>query len=112
MGKNTLFIDYYSGWGFVDFFGSCIKESLTIPLNADRYEEDFDNCCFSPLFCCWCLCPVRLCWRAQSGTVDKSRVMDYFQNQEFSEAIDYLSPAIQADSGNVTLLGWAGYVQL
>jgi tetratricopeptide (TPR) repeat protein len=35
--------------------------------------------------------------------------MDYFQNQEFSEAIDYLSPAVQADSGNAALLGWAGY---
>lgn len=45
----------------------------------------------------------------QSGTVDKGRVMNYFQNQEFSEAIDYLSPAIQADSGNAMLLGWAGY---
>jgi tetratricopeptide (TPR) repeat protein len=41
--------------------------------------------------------------------IDKTRVMDYFQNQEFAEAIDYLSPAVQADSGNVTLLGWAGY---
>ena len=40
---------------------------------------------------------------------DKSRVMDYFQNQEFTEAIDYLSPALKADSGNVTVLGWAGY---
>lgn len=41
--------------------------------------------------------------------IDKSRVMDFFQNQEFAEAIDYLSPSIQADSGNINLLGWAGY---
>ena len=47
--------------------------------------------------------------RQQPGVVDKSRVMDLFQNQEYSEAIDYLSPALQADSGNVSVLGWAGY---
>lgn len=35
--------------------------------------------------------------------------MDYFQNQEFTEAIEYLSPALQADSGNEAVLGWAGY---
>jgi cytochrome c-type biogenesis protein CcmH/NrfG len=50
---------------------------------------------------------------AQSATtgavIDKSRVMDYFQNQEFTEAIDYLSPALRADSGNINVLGWAGY---
>src|SRR5882757_1238928 len=45
----------------------------------------------------------------QPGVVDKARLMDYFQNQEFAEAIDYLSPALQADSGNVAILGWAGY---
>ncbi len=45
----------------------------------------------------------------QPGVVDKSRVMDYFQNQEFSDAIDYLAPALRADSGNINVLGWAGY---
>src|ERR1700754_4999839 len=45
----------------------------------------------------------------QPGVVDKSRVMDFFQNQEFAEAIDYLSPALQADPGNIAVLGWAGY---
>ncbi len=45
----------------------------------------------------------------QPGVVDKARVMDFFQNQEFAEAIDYLAPALRADSGNVSLLGWAGY---
>ena len=45
----------------------------------------------------------------QPGRVDKARVMDYFQNQEFTEAVEYLSPLVQADSGNVAALGWAGY---
>jgi tetratricopeptide (TPR) repeat protein len=45
----------------------------------------------------------------QPGVIDKSRVMDLFQNQEFSEAIEYLSPALQTDSANVMILGWAGY---
>ncbi|HEY6900286.1 MAG TPA: tetratricopeptide repeat protein [Puia sp.] len=45
----------------------------------------------------------------QQPAVDKARVMDFFQNQEFSEAIEYLSPAVRADSGNVQVLSWAGY---
>ena len=45
----------------------------------------------------------------QPGVIDKSRVMDFFQNQEFAEAIDYLSPALQADPGNIAVLGWTGY---
>ena len=45
---------------------------------------------------------------AQPG-VDKARVMEYFQEQEFAAAIDYLRPALEADSANVLLLGWAGY---
>ncbi|MBS1664786.1 MAG: tetratricopeptide repeat protein [Bacteroidetes bacterium] len=46
---------------------------------------------------------------AAQPSVDKARVMDFFQNQEFSEAIEYLSPAVRADSGNVQVLSWAGY---
>lgn len=45
---------------------------------------------------------------AQPG-VDKARVMEYFQEQEYSAAVDYLRPALEADSGNILLLGWAGY---
>jgi len=41
--------------------------------------------------------------------VDKARVMEYFQEQDYSAALDYLRPALEADSGNVLLLGWAGY---
>jgi len=45
---------------------------------------------------------------AQPG-VDKARVMEYFQEQEYTAALDYLRPALEADSANVLLLGWAGY---
>jgi tetratricopeptide (TPR) repeat protein len=45
----------------------------------------------------------------QPGVVDKSKVMDFFQNQQFEEAIAYLRPAIQADSNNQAVLGWMGY---
>ncbi|MBS1601899.1 MAG: hypothetical protein JST42_04475 [Bacteroidetes bacterium] len=45
---------------------------------------------------------------AQPG-VDKARVMEYFQEQDYGAAIDYLRPALEADPANVLLLGWAGY---
>lgn len=32
--------------------------------------------------------------------------MDYFQNQQFAEAIDYLQPAFTADSNNINALTW------
>jgi tetratricopeptide (TPR) repeat protein len=40
---------------------------------------------------------------------DKSVVMDYFQNQQFTEAIDYLQPAFAADSSNLNTLAWLAY---
>jgi len=40
---------------------------------------------------------------------DKNKVLDYFQNQQFEEAIDYLQPAFTADSTNITTLAWLGY---
>lgn len=36
-------------------------------------------------------------------------VLNYFQNQQFDEALAYITPALQADSNNVQLLGYAGY---
>lgn len=42
-------------------------------------------------------------------TPDRNIIMDYFQNQQFSEAIDYLNPALEADSTNITVLSWMGY---
>ncbi|MEP6746245.1 MAG: tetratricopeptide repeat protein [Bacteroidota bacterium] len=44
---------------------------------------------------------------AQSA--DKAMVMDYFQNQQFEEAVNYLTPAIINDSANLQLLGFLAY---
>jgi len=44
-----------------------------------------------------------------AGGVDKSKVMDLFQDQQFDEALGYLSPVLQADSDNMPVLNYAGY---
>lgn len=36
--------------------------------------------------------------------VDKSKVLDFFQNQQFEEALSYLQPAAIADSSNISIL--------
>jgi tetratricopeptide (TPR) repeat protein len=46
---------------------------------------------------------------AQTASIDKGKVMDYFQNQQFEEALQYLSPALAADSNDLSLLGYIGY---
>jgi tetratricopeptide (TPR) repeat protein len=46
---------------------------------------------------------------AQPALYSKNAIMDYFQNQQFEDAIGYLSPLLQADSADVPLLGYAGY---
>lgn len=40
---------------------------------------------------------------------DRNIVMDFFQNQQFGEAIDYLQPAFTSDSNNINTLSWLGY---
>ena len=35
--------------------------------------------------------------------------MDFFQNQQFEEALGYLSPVLQRDSNNLPVLNYAGY---
>ena len=44
-----------------------------------------------------------------AGGVDKDKVMDLFQDQQFEEAIGYLSPVLKADSDNLPVLTYAGY---
>ena len=44
-----------------------------------------------------------------AGGVDKERVMDFFQDQQYEEALGYLSPVLQADSDNLPVLNYAGY---
>jgi tetratricopeptide (TPR) repeat protein len=46
---------------------------------------------------------------AQSPMVDKGKLTDFFQNQQFEEAISYLQPAVGQDSNNLQLLGFLGY---
>lgn len=44
-----------------------------------------------------------------AGGVDKDKVMDFFQDQQFDDAIAYLSPVLKADSDNMPVLTYAGY---
>lgn len=46
---------------------------------------------------------------AQSASIDKNKVMDFFQNQQFDEAISYLNAANVIDSQNTQLFGYLGY---
>jgi|GEM_PF-4647642 lipopolysaccharide biosynthesis regulator YciM len=41
---------------------------------------------------------------SQPALYSKNAVMDFFQNQQFDKAIAYLSPILQADSGDLNLL--------
>jgi hypothetical protein len=38
-----------------------------------------------------------------AGGVDKDKVMDLFQDQQFDEAIDYLSPVLRRQNGTMTI---------
>ncbi|HUB59611.1 MAG TPA: hypothetical protein VL978_02850 [Puia sp.] len=40
---------------------------------------------------------------------DRVAVLNYLQNQEYDEAVAYLAPILRADSGNASLLGYAGF---
>jgi cytochrome c-type biogenesis protein CcmH/NrfG len=46
---------------------------------------------------------------AQPAVIDKNKVSDFFQNQQYDEALQYLSPALPADSNSISLLGYIGY---
>ncbi len=46
---------------------------------------------------------------AKTSLYDRVAVLNYIQNQEYEEAIEYLAPILTADSGNAGLLGYAGY---
>jgi len=39
----------------------------------------------------------------------QSKVMILFQDQQFDEALNYLSPVLKADSDNVPVLNYTGY---
>ncbi len=40
---------------------------------------------------------------------DRNTIMNFFQDQQFAEAVDYLQPAFAADSSNINVLTWLGY---
>lgn len=46
---------------------------------------------------------------AQSAATDKNKLLDFFQNQQFDEAVNYLTPAAAVDSQNIQLLGYLAY---
>ncbi|MBO9203016.1 MULTISPECIES: tetratricopeptide repeat protein [Niastella] len=46
---------------------------------------------------------------AQSSLPDKNKVMEFFQNMEYEDAINYLLIAEKADSLNLQVLGYLGY---
>ena len=49
---------------------------------------------------------VFICGSAQ--VPDKSRVMDFFEHQQYEEAVNYLQPLLAADSNNQQLLAYHG----
>src|SRR5688500_8182681 len=46
---------------------------------------------------------------AQNASFNKNQVLEYFQGQEYEEAIAYMQPVFLADSSNLELLGFLGY---
>ena len=46
---------------------------------------------------------------AQSASVDKIKLMEYFQNQQYEESIQYLQPVLANHSFNTQILGYLGY---
>ncbi|HVU54273.1 MAG TPA: hypothetical protein VHD83_04425 [Puia sp.] len=42
-------------------------------------------------------------------SIDKDKVLGFFQNQQFEDALSYLQPAVSLDSNNISLLSWMGY---
>ena len=46
---------------------------------------------------------------AKTSLYDRVAVLNYIQNQDYEDAIAYLAPILQSDSGNSAVLGYAGY---
>src|SRR5580704_7360524 len=45
----------------------------------------------------------------QSSSLDKNKVLGYFQDQQYDEAMIYLLPLIHIDSSNIDALGFLAY---
>src|ERR1700729_3528057 len=46
---------------------------------------------------------------AQPSTVEKEKLMVFFQDQQYQEAVDYLMPLYNQDSSNIEVLRFLGY---
>ena len=53
---------------------------------------------------------ISLCvFHSKAQTLDKEKINDLFQNQQFEDVIDYLNPFYLRDSGNIQILNSLGY---
>ncbi|MGG9963132.1 hypothetical protein [Ferruginibacter sp. SUN106] len=50
-----------------------------------------------------------VCGAGAQANFDKNKISDFFQNQQYEEAINYLTPLLDADPKNISLLGYIGY---
>ncbi|WP_315821278.1 tetratricopeptide repeat protein [Paraflavitalea speifideaquila] len=62
-----------------------------------------------PVLCSVICLLLALTALAQPSSIDKNKVLDYFQEQQFDEAIDYLQPIVSADPANQQALRYLGY---
>jgi tetratricopeptide (TPR) repeat protein len=52
---------------------------------------------------------LRIPLQAQETSFDKNKIQDFFQHQEFEDAIIYLNPFLATDSSNTVVLGYLGF---
>lgn len=52
---------------------------------------------------------IFVCTAAAQTAFDKNKIADFFQNQQYEDAINYLTPLLDADPKDISLLGYMGY---
>lgn len=62
-----------------------------------------------PVISCVITMMMALAVTAQPSSIDKNKVLDFFQEQQFDEAISYLQPVVAGDSSNQQALRFLGY---
>lgn len=62
-----------------------------------------------PFVSCIISTMLALAVTAQPSAIDKNKVLDYFQEQQFDEAITFLQPVVAGDSSNQQALRYLGY---
>ena len=48
---------------------------------------------------------------SQETLIDKNKVLDFFQNQQFEEALEYLGPIYATQPDNIQVMNYLGYAQ-